>query len=387
MILRECFRTATSHLFSHWSRSLLAMLGIMIGTMSTVTLVYSVELFKHETISQYTQMGVGVMLVRVHPDEQPKDCSFIQTHKKLLASVPHVARVEPIIDSQIKHAVQQSYSTVIGIQPSFMNLLNHKIVHGRSMTDSDQNQGMAWVGHTLNQQYQKQSFFSDQFWFYEMPLTPAGYLSRAPSPSFLALNINESVLVPLDYLCQHAEHIYGVSYILEVDHTDSVAQISRDVKKIFNKDEQIKNVMITSPAQIIQSMNESMRYIRYLATLIGGVSLLVGGIGIMNIMLANILERRREIAIRLCFGACQADIIKMFLVESSLLCTFSGLIGTVSGVGLIGFIAHQVGWQWQWLVLPLLLGMTLALITGLVFGLYPAYQACRQTPAKILKEG
>ena len=214
-----------------------------------------------------------------------------------------------------------------------------------------------------------------------------GFLSNAPSPSFLALNINESMLVPLDYLCQHAEHIYGISYILEVQDIAHIDEITKSVKETLAKNPGITHVMVTSPAQIIHSMNESMRFIRYLATLIGGISLLVGGIGIMNIMLANILERRREIAIRLCFGAKKSDIIKMFLVESGVLCSVGGAVGCGLGVLLMYVIATQVGWQWHWLSIPLFLGICLALITGLIFGLYPAYQACQQTPAKILKEG
>ena len=145
MILRECFRSAAHHLLSHWSRSALAMLGIVIGTMSTVTLVYSVELFKKETIAQYTQMGVSVMMVRLHEKKDQNSCSNIAKYTQSLRQLPYIKNVEPVIESQIKHATQHTYNTVVGVQPSFTHLLQHKITKGRPMSELDTGKPHAWV--------------------------------------------------------------------------------------------------------------------------------------------------------------------------------------------------------------------------------------------------
>jgi putative ABC transport system permease protein len=119
--------------------------------------------------------------------------------------------------------------------------------------------------------------------------------------------------------------------------------------------------------------------------LIGGISLLVGGIGVMNIMLVSVLERRREIGIRLALGARKRDIQALFLSEAVLLALIGGIIGIVAGIIGSFIIAELAHWQFSIFIWPVLVGFSVSVLVGIVFGFYPAHQAAKLDPIETLR--
>ncbi|NCA91299.1 MAG: FtsX-like permease family protein, partial [Gammaproteobacteria bacterium] len=144
-------------------------------------------------------------------------------------------------------------------------------------------------------------------------------------------------------------------------------------------------VRARSPEEIIAQMEKQMRMFTLLAGAIGSISLIVGGIGVMNVMLVSVTERRREIGVRRALGARQGDIQQQFLVESVILSLLGGLFGILLGVGASWLTAYLAYWKFLLSLDAILLGVGVASAVGIFFGFYPARQAARLDPIQALR--
>ncbi len=147
----------------------------------------------------------------------------------------------------------------------------------------------------------------------------------------------------------------------------------------------IADTSLVVPAQLYRQHQETQRIFQIVMAAIAGVSLLVGGIGIMNIMLANVLERRREIGLLRALGARQRDVITQFLRETFVICVLGALLGVVFGALLAYLIATLAGWQVAWAPIPIFLATASCALIGLAFGVYPARQAAQLDPIAALR--
>ncbi len=147
----------------------------------------------------------------------------------------------------------------------------------------------------------------------------------------------------------------------------------------------IEDFSLVVPAQLYRQHQETQKIFQIVMAAIAGVSLLVGGIGIMNIMLANVLERKREIGLLRALGARQRDVIHQFLRETFVICVLGALLGVVFGGVLAYLIATLAGWQVAWAPVPIFLATTLCALVGLAFGVYPARQAAQLDPIAALR--
>jgi putative ABC transport system permease protein len=147
----------------------------------------------------------------------------------------------------------------------------------------------------------------------------------------------------------------------------------------------VSDYSLVVPAQLFSQHQQTQRIFRIVMAAIAAVSLLVGGIGIMNIMLANVLERRREIGLLRALGARRGDIVAQFLRETSVICALGALLGLAFGGLLAYLIATLAGWQVAWAPVPILLATTLCALVGLAFGVYPARQAAQLDPIAALR--
>jgi putative ABC transport system permease protein len=146
-----------------------------------------------------------------------------------------------------------------------------------------------------------------------------------------------------------------------------------------------KDYTLIVPAQLYQQHQATQRIFRIVMAAIAGVSLLVGGIGIMNIMLANVLERKREIGLLRALGARRRDVIEQFMREAALICGVGALLGLVFGGVLAYAIAWLAGWTVGWAPIPVLTATLVCALTGLAFGVYPARQAADLDPIAALR--
>jgi len=142
---------------------------------------------------------------------------------------------------------------------------------------------------------------------------------------------------------------------------------------------------VVAPAELLAEQKRTQRIFEGVMVAIASISLLVGGIGIMNIMLAGILERTREIGVRRAVGARRVDIVRQFLIEATLISIVGGLIGIVFGFGMSRVIALLAGWSTIVTLSSILLAFLVSVSVGLIFGTYPAVKAARLDPAEAIR--
>ena len=160
---------------------------------------------------------------------------------------------------------------------------------------------------------------------------------------------------------------------------------TREVGDYFRRKSADLAVRVESAEELIEQMSKQTRLFALLLGSVGGISLLVGGIGVMNIMLVSVTERRLEIGIRRALGARRADIQSQFLMESVMLSLTGGIVGIGVGIGATWGICQYSGWELQVSLLAVGLGVGVASVTGMFFGFYPAYQAARLDPVAALR--
>ena len=157
------------------------------------------------------------------------------------------------------------------------------------------------------------------------------------------------------------------------------------IRRWLQKEERVDDIAMQIPLAILKQQESTKRIFSLVMTTIAGISLLVGGIGIMNIMLANVSERRREIGTRRALGARQKDILFQFCFEASVLSAFGGLLGIAVGYSLTLAVAHYAGWPVLVTFGNVAVGFVAAVITGVIFGYWPAKQAAQVVPIEALR--
>lgn len=199
---------------------------------------------------------------------------------------------------------------------------------------------------------------------------------------FLPFSASESGVLPAIDLT----HASLSRIIVEIDNRDNVFSAAQLVHRIMDvAHNSVKDYQVVVPLELLQQSLRTQRIFNIVLSVIGGISLLVGGIGIMNIMLATVSERKREIGIRRAVGATRYDIVIQFLTESVLLTVSGGVLGVLTGFVFVLAMEALTGWSIKITVGSMLIPFFLAIITGIFFGLYPAIQAAKLDPIKALR--
>lgn len=386
MLWSECIKQSFHHARTKKLRVGLSLLGVIIGTVTTVTLLYALTLFKYATLGEYEMLGASMMHVYIPSSGQQDLCKKINESEQLLQTIDNVKFSSPIL-TQIDKINNKDSTIIIGIDSKLFQLLQMKTYQGRALSQLDNAAQNIWIGHRLNTQFVHRGLhfkLDEAVELSKMRTRVAGFLKTVPTPYFLAYDLNDSVIMPVSTVCKHYPDT-SLDILLQVKDIKKINHTKRRITDIFKKF-QHERVYVRTPETLLTSMNQMMSFVGWLGALTSVVCLLVGGIGIMNIQLANAFERKKEIAIRGCFGATRANILSMFLIETICLCLCGGLIGVFLGVFTTYILAIQAMWPWIWAPTPIIIGLALAFVTGLVFGIYPAFIACKQQPAKILKE-
>jgi putative ABC transport system permease protein len=173
--------------------------------------------------------------------------------------------------------------------------------------------------------------------------------------------------------------------VCTVDREENVTSAARGVQAILEKFHARKDYAVTVPIELLQSRAQTQRTFDIVLPVIAGIALLVGGIGILNIMLASVTERTREIGIRRAIGASQFDITMQFLVETVTLALVGGVLGVLLGIG--GSIVIEHFTAWKSVVTPgaIIVSLAISCLTGIVFGIYPARRAAMMSPVQALR--
>ncbi len=387
-------RAALHHLLASKLRSLLAMLGIVVGSGAVVALLSCGHMATDEALSHFKSLGTDVIaLVLVNKPGERSD----QTVGLTASEVPQLYHASARIQSVAP--VAQGYVSlyasgvtsdvgVIGVTQAFYRVAKVGIAVGRAVSLLDRGQLFCVVGSKLAQKIQHQGVdpLYSQVMVGSQMFTVVGIAKPwKPSVLFYA-DIDQGIIVPLTAAFSITGHDDIKEVLFKLSGDDHLKVVQQQLEALMLQLAPLKIVRFRDPQSIIDVVSKQRTTFTLLLASIGGIALLVGGIGVMNIMLVSVIERRKEIGIRMAVGAQRADILKMFLMESIVLTVLGGFVGIVMGVLISLILALFSGWAYHFYSLPPLLGFFVSVLVGIISGIYPAVNASRLDPVQTFSE-
>lgn len=400
MELRNQIRESLTNLFSAKLRSFLAILGILVGTASVVALISSGQMATAHALAQFKTLGTNLLSLDIQYQQGSQSAATSdQSQKFVAADVPilktasqHIELVAPYINvySPLNYQGHTVQGQVFGATTALYQIVKLHIARGRFVSYLDEQSRYCDIGSTLAKDLKTYGVFNPigkQLQLGSTIYTIVGVLKPWKPNLFLYSDLNSAAVVPLANSYQISHYAQISSMLFRVTKGVPLNPIQDALKAKMHLLLPNAQLMFRSPEQIINIMGKQRKTFTLLLAMIGSISLLVGGIGVMNIMLVSVIERRREIGIRMAIGARRRDIRRMFLIESIMLTLFGGLMGVIIGVIISAVLAHFSGWEFTLYLLPPALGFAVSVLVGIVSGFYPAYRASQLDPIETLQGG
>jgi len=385
----ETLKEAFGNLRAQGQRSILALLGILIGTASIIAMLAIGHMAQLETLKAFSHMGVDMLQIHAMPTggglPAVIDRRAIETlpgrDPAVLAATPMALdRTEVVVGAMHMDA------GVLGVTATLPDLVALTLKQGRFIQAADDRNLVAVIGGGA----------ADKL---SAPGAPAGVGSRirvkgyiytvvgvtVPTPNIGLdpTDFSEAIFVPLAGAGRIMSPADPVTALLRLRPTADVKAAGDRVSAILANP--AATLQVISAQDLIRGMNAQKAIHSRLLTAVGAISLLVGGIGVMNVMLMGVMERRREIGLRAAIGATPRDLQVMFLVEAVTLAFVGGVAGLVLGVAAAAVAAKASGWTLDLPLYVLPLGPGVAALVGVAFGLYPAVKASRLDPIEALR--
>lgn len=403
MRLGTTFRTSLRALRRNKMRSLLTALGIIIGVGAVIAMVSIGNGAKAQVESQIAGLGENVMLVMSgNVNSRGMSSGFggagtltVGDMEAIRAEVTGVEAVSPEVrrSQRVASGSQNWFTQITGVSPEYFELRQWPFTDGVSFTDHDVRGATktAVIGATVAAEiFGDRDPIGQTLRIRDVPFLITGVLSRKGS-SLMGSDQDDAVFVPYT---SAMKRIIG-SDSLRMIHVQgrksaSMADIQAQVTNLLMQRHRIggdrePDFMVRSQEEIAQMATETSRVMTGLLATIASVSLLVGGIGIMNIMLVSVTERTREIGIRMAVGAHGKDILLQFLVEAIVLSSLGGIFGILLGVGSAKLVTYFKGWTTVTSPGAIALAFTFSAVIGIFFGFYPARKAAALDPIDALR--
>jgi putative ABC transport system permease protein len=401
MLLVEIIKVALAALRANKLRSLLTMLGIIIGVGAVITMI-ALGSGAQKSIQDRIQ-ALGPTLLSVYPGQSfmrgvasNNRVSLTMDDDTALANnVQYVNAVVPELGSnlQVQMGDQNINVTVLGTTPLYVPVHSYTVTDGRAFTAGDDaaRRRVAVLGAAVPQMLSsnRTAMIGQQILIRSIAFEIIGVLSEKGAQGFF--NPDEQILIPLQtarYRVIGTDRLRDITVQARDLQSMNLAMI--EIERVLRRQHKIRpgqdnDFQIRNQTDILATLQQTTDTFKYLLAGIAAVSLLVGGIGIMNIMLVSVTERTREIGVRKALGATRFNILFQFLVEALVLCLLGGLIGVLVGSG--GAIVLSQLAHWNTLISPLaiLLAFVFSAAVGLFFGIWPARRAAALDPIVALR--
>lgn len=405
MNISNLFKIALRAIAANKMRSFLTMLGIIIGVASVIAMLAIGQGSKMSIQKNISEMGSNMIMIRPGQDKGPggarQDASSMQTlklkdYETLCEQAKYLAAISPSVNAsgQFINGNNNTPSTIYGISPDYMEIRRLKVKDGEMFSEEDikASAKVCLIGKTVadNLFPNGEDPVGRVIRYNKIPFRIVGVLEEKGYNSF-GMDQDDMVLAPYTTVMKR---ILSVNYLqgvnasaLTEDMTDlaieEVTDILRECHKLNTTDED--DFTIRSQQEMAAMMNSTSDTMTILLLVVACISLIVGGIGIMNIMYVSVTERTKEIGLRMSVGARGIDILNQFLIESVLLSVTGGMIGVLFGIGAaigINIFAH---WPIQIQPWSVLLSFAVCSATGIFFGWYPAKKAAGLDPIEALR--
>ncbi|WP_297831690.1 ABC transporter permease [Pseudomonas sp.] len=373
-------------------RSLLALLGIVVGSASIIALLNIGRNAAEDAMRTFKDMGTDTLVVSFPFSAQKKPpLPLTLDVQQIRREVPGISHVAPITQHSVrlKRGATATDASLIGTTPGLAAIMSLQLRAGRFISVFDQRSTFVVVGARV----------ADDLGVNGTPLRPGDSLqidhyvyqvigiarSQASNP-LMPIIADESVFIPLEGMQRLRPSAEVGSVLAKVRSDIDLPSTAQALKALLSVQLEGREVDVQIPQQLLEGLKRQTETFAWLLAGLGSISLLVGGVGVMNVMLMNVSERRREIGVRMALGARARDIRTLFLLEATTLSVAGAVLGALLGVAVAYVFTLFSGWQFSLSLSSLPLGIGSSLLIGLFFGLYPAIAASRLSPVVALRD-
>ncbi len=406
MSITDLIYLSQKSLRSNILRSILTSLGIIIGVSSVITMISIGSGARIEVEQQIERFGSNNLIVRsqsssnrgVSMGANSVNTLTLKDMEALKQELPAIKAIAPRVSlsTQIVANGNNWLATVTGTTNDYFDLGNWKFENGRSFEEEELNSGsrVAIIGKTVQKNlFDTDSPIDEVIRINKVPFTVIGLLDAKGGTAWA--DLDDTVIVPLKTAKQRlvAKKFPGDqirSMTINVRSSDLLFKTEKDVDTVMRKLHKISangnpDFVIRNYAQFLNARQESSRVMSILLATVAGISLIVGGIGIMNIMLVTVTERTKEIGVCMSVGAKKRDILLQFLIESLMISLIGGLIGIALGLGVIFGVSEYFKWKMSLDYMSIVLSFVFSSSIGIIFGFYPARKAANLNPIDALR--
>jgi putative ABC transport system permease protein len=400
MLIGETILVALSAIRVNKLRSFLTMLGIIIGIVAVIAMVALGEGASQQVQSQLERLGTNVLTVspgqqmmgRVDRGENRLTArgaeAIVEEGRQILAVSPEMSR-----RLQVEYIAANASLNIQGVWPQYFQIQNHTLAVGRLFTEGEERgrRRVALVGSLVGERLQipTASLVGQTIRIRGMSFEVVGMLEEKGQQGWS--NPDEAIYIPLST----AEfRVFGTERVNNIHVQAASAQAMEsaiaDIDRALRREHRLRpgepsDFNVRDQASLLTTFQETAQTFTYLLAGIAFVSLVVGGIGIMNIMLVSVTERTREIGVRKALGAKRRDILLQFMVEALVLCIAGGFLGVATGMGTARIMQNTAGWNTVVSPDSVVLAIAFSGAVGLFFGIWPARRAARLDPIVALR--
>ena len=404
MNVLNLFKIAFRALANNKLRGFLTMLGIIIGVASVITMLAIGQGSKRSIQAEISEMGSNMIMIQpgadmrggVRQSAEDMETLKLEDYNDIVNETRYVSAVSPSVNSsgQVIYGANNAPTTIYGISPDYMDIRRYKIEDGEMFTAQDIRTAakVCVIGKTVvdNLFPNGENPVGKVVRFQKLPFRVVGVL-ESKGYNTMGMDQDDLILAPYTTIQKKVlaiTHLQGITCsALREDYTDQavdeISEILRSNHKLKETDDD--DFTIRSQQELSSMLTTTTDMMTVLLAAVAGISLLVGGIGIMNIMYVSVTERTREIGLRMSIGAKGIDILSQFLIESILISVTGGLIGVVMGIGsalVVNSVAHYPIFIQPWSVF---LSFAVCTLTGIFFGWYPAKKAAQLDPIEAIR--
>jgi len=391
MVIKSNIEEATKSLYGAKQRTILALFGIIIGIGSVIAMVSIGTIVEAESLRQFKDMGTDILSIQKGYGGGANKTITIKDATDIPVNCPSIATVAPYIQSGLPtwYSGKKIFGPCMGVTGAFRDLNKIKVKQGRFISDLDAfayfcvlgDERAAGLGSFgLHEPVGKKLKVGDHIF------TIVGVLERLPGGGGMRPHgVNDAVLIPIKTATRIVENAEISNIMARMTPGFHNTTAGAEISEYFDRRVRGMEVEVRSAEELIEQMEKQMRLFTLLLGAVGSISLIVGGVGVMNVMLVSVAERRKEIGIRRALGAKRKDIQSQFLIESMILSLIGGFFGICIGVLASYIIAYFSNWQFMVSYMAILVGFGVSSAVGVFFGFYPARHASRLDPIAALR--
>ena len=380
MKINNLINVALKNIKSNTLRSILTMLGIIVGISSVIVLVGIGEGTSSSVMNEVSSLGSNIISVSITSSDYSikyEDLSKLQS-----SNISAVSSYKNVQASVSKNTTTSSKTSLIAVDNNYIDLSNTELQSGRniSIIDIENKNKVCILGSNAATTYFNLS-------------NPIGETIKINNDNYTVVgvlkesdNLDDTILIPLTTSKYLNEDTSINNILIKINDTTNIDKSTNEIENLIRKNYQIgaDYFTVTSSTSILESMDNINNTLSLLLGGIASISLIVGGIGVMNVMLVSVSERTKEIGIRKSLGAKKKDIMKQFLIESLILCLTGGLLGIITGIT-IGYILTLFNISYTFSLSIIILSVSISIMIGLLFGIFPSYKAASLNPIDALR--